>query len=459
MLQTNTTLNQREPIATGLPRSIPLLPSLFLTASVIVLGWRFFRFIWKYSVNVLYWDQWGYLNSFFGQSPRIKELFFKQWGPHREGIGLIPDMILYPLTKWNTRAESLMIGGIIFLAMIVALRVKSKLFGPFTYSDVGIPLMFLNMGQWEVLTGTPNPAHSAFPLLLVLLYCLALLMRRKVLKYACLLLLNFFLIYTGFGIFMGLITLGVFALETSLHWQSRIEGSVALPLTGFLLAGASLGSFFIHYTFWPAVDCFVFPYHPAIAYAHFMALMPWGFIGYSHWATLGTVVGAVMLLSVLVAFAAELRAFFRSDRLRDSHMVRLVLLGFSVLFVANTAVGRVCLGRDAALSSRYLTLLIPAFLAVYFYLLPFTAKPAGKVVLGLFVIALIPSAVMVRPSARRQTDGKRAWAACYLQTENIAYCDNATNFKVDPYPDYNHLKEKLDYLRQHQLNLFAGTSK
>ncbi len=447
----------KKPAAAGSARRFPVSPPVVVTVAIAALGCLFFHFIWKYSVNVIFWDQWVYLDSFFHHSAGLKELFFKQWGPHREGLGLLPDMILYPLTRWNTRAESRLIGASIFLALMVALLVKRKLFGPIAYSDVAIPLMFLNMTQWEVMVGTPNPAHSAFPLLMILLYCLTLLVPGKTLRYASLLVLNFFLIYTGFGIFMGIITLGVFALECYWHWRGLRTGSLVLPSVALLIAGASLASFFVHYTFWPAVDCFVFPYHPITSYLWFMAMMLWGFVGYPHWITLGTVTGTLMLVAALAALGVELRSLVVSDRLRDRHIVVAVLLGFSLLFVADAAVGRVCLGREAAASSRYVTLLIPAFLAAYFCLLPFASLRAGKVALGLFVIMLIPSAILVRGSARRETNGKRAWVACYLQTENIAYCDNAANFKVDPYPEYNHLKEKLDYLKQRQLNLFADT--
>jgi len=326
------------------------------------------------------------------------------------------------------------------------------------YSDLAIPLMFLTLAQWATLTVTPNAAHSAFPLLMIMLYCVALLQRTRLLRYGSVLALNFLLIYTGFGVFMGIVTLAVFALERYWSWRSGSRGDFALSIPAFLIAAASLASFFVHYTFWPAVDCFVFPYHPVTAYAWFMALMFWGFVGHTHHWILGTVVGALILGLAFVAFGAQLRRLLTRNRPPDRYIVRAVLLGFSLLFIANTAVGRVCLGREGAAASRYATLMIPVFLAMYFYLLSFSSIRIGRFALVLFVLLLIPSAVAVRTGARTNTDGKRAWVSCYRRTEDINYCDRSTNFKVDPSPEYDHLKEKLDYLKQYHLNLFASST-
>jgi hypothetical protein len=340
-----------------------------------------------------------------------------------------------------------MIGTCIFLAMLVALAMKRNLFGSFTYSDIAIPLMFLALAQGETLVGTPNPAHSGFPLLMIMLYCAALLQRNRLFKYGSVLLLNVLLIYTGFGVFMGAVTLGLFVLE--LYWGVRgvTPGPVALPIIAILIAAASLGSFFVHYIFWPAVDCFVFPYHPIASYARFMALMFWEFVG-PRLPRVGTLIGMAILIVAMTAFGVQVRRLLITQRPAPTALVGSVLLGYSLLFTANAAIGRTCLGIEAALTSRYVTLLIPAFLAIYFYLILLSATRARKLALGLFLLLLVPSAFAVRTTARKFADGKRAW--CYLQNENIQYCDSSARFKVNPNPEQDRMKEKLDYLKQHR---------
>jgi hypothetical protein len=432
-------------------------PLTAVTITGLILSIRFFIFISHYSVNLLYWDQWDFLNMFFDRDPGIRELFLLQHGPPREGLGLIADKFLYPLTSWNVRAESFMIGGCVFLAMLLALLIKKRVFHVFAYSDVVIPVMFLTLAQSETLIGTPNPAYSAFPLLLMMLYCLALLARSYSWKYGILLSLNFLLIYTGFGIFIGLVTVGLFTLYCYWSWSKVISTPLAASLTGLAIAGMSLGSFFFRYTFQPAVDCFEFPYHDLLQYPWFIALMFSTFGGMNSPFLLVTFLGAVILLFITFVLVTEMRIFRSSSvAFNPVHLVITVLLTYSLLFSANTAVGRVCLGLPSAHASRYTTLLIPAFLAMYFFLLTLRSQPLRQSLAVVLLLILIPGHLYVSIRAHGFADGKRAWAQCYRRTEDIAYCDSLTNFPVYPDAQRTRLKEKLDYLKQHRLNLFAG---
>jgi hypothetical protein len=116
----------------------------------------------------------------------------------------------------------------------------------------------------------------------------------------------------------------------------------------------------------------------------------------------------------------------------------------------------VCLGLPAAAQqSRYTTLLIPAFLAMYFYLLTLDFEPLRHILLVFLIVIVIPGHVHIPERAHWFADGKRAWAGCYKRTEDIGFCDSSTNFPLYPNPERTRLKQKLDYLKQHRLNLFA----
>jgi hypothetical protein len=417
----------------------------------LALGYNFFGFISKYSVNVLFFDQWDYMRSFFGGHTTLVDLFRLQHGPHREGVGIIADRFLYPLTNWNVRAESFMIGGCVFVAMLLALLLKRRLFGHFSYSDVSIPLMFLTLAQYETFVGGPNASYGGFPLVMLMLYCVALLERNCFLRYGVVLLLNLFLIYDGWGLFMGIVTIGIFALEG--YWRLRHITStpLALPVAALLIAGASLGSFFIRYKFAPVEG---FPPRDPLSYPRFMALMFSNFVGLRVpvWATWA---GYAILLFALVVLAAQVRRLGTRDCSRDISLILGVLLSYGILFAASTAVGRVSLGLDQAQVSRYATLLIPAFLALYLYLLSTPSGLRRNIGLVLFAVLLVPNAVRVPPGARWLADGKRAWIACYLQTENIEHCDQAVGFVIHPRPENTGLRQKLEYLKQHRLSFFA----
>jgi hypothetical protein len=446
-------------------RRLPTGPALAIAAVIAALGSRFFLIIWKYSVNVFFFDQWSYLTPFFRHDPGVAELFFWQHGEHFEGVGLFPDKFLYPLTHWNARVDSFMVGVCIFAAMLLALRLKRKLYGALSYSDLAIPVIFLSLAQYEMLVGASNPAAQAFPLLMMMLYCLALLGRNRLLRYSLVLALNFLLIYTGYGLFIGAVTVGVFLLECYWSWRHMTSVPFTQALTGLSLAAASLASFFIHYTFVPGVQCFQIPHRHLLQYAKFTALMFSASVVPRplHVSSAMTALGAAILLVVISVLAWHLIHLLQEAR-SQTHLVGSVLLSYCLLFSATAGVGRLCLGMDAAFASRYVTLLIPAFLASYFYLLSQAWHGKRNFILAFWVLLLLPAAVR-KPweDIRWYSNGKRDWANCYVRTENIQYCDQSANFWVHPYPEevanFGHgsdleLQQKLDYLKQHRLNLF-----
>jgi hypothetical protein len=434
-------------------------PLLTVTIAVVLLGTRFFLVISKYSVNVFYWDQWDVLSLFFRQQASFTNLFFWQNGPHRHGLGLLPMKVLYPLTRWNTRVDCFVIGAAIFAAMLLALQLKRRLYGSFSYSDVAIPAIFLTMALQETILLVPNPAPMAFPLLLTILYCLALLARNRLLRYSLVLLVNYFMINTGYAIFMSVVTVGFFILECYWSWRRLTPVPIYQPVGALLLAIASQALFFIHYVFQPAADCFHLPHNNWLNYLRFMGLMVAGFVVPRPLLTLSvgiTVLGATILVLMVAVFVWHSFHLLRSP-ISETHLIGAVLLGFSLLFATNAAVGRLCLGIEQALSSRYSTLLIPAFLAIYFFLLSKLWYGARNIVLALWVILLLPAALTIaRREIRYYSDGKRHWANCYVRTGDINHCDESTNFKIYPTPEATHLQQKLDYLKANHLNLFAG---
>jgi hypothetical protein len=426
---------------------------------VLLLGVRFFAFISKYAVNVLYFDQWDLLTPLFRGSPTLKGLFLTQLGPPRAGVGLIATWLLYSATRWNTRAEQFLIGGCIFTAMLLALAIKRKLFGAFTYSDVAIPLIFLTLIQFETLVGTPDPAHSAVPLLLIMLYLAALLVRRAWLRYSLVLLANFLLIYTGFGVFMGLVTLALFALECYRSARGLDSTRLALPLAGLLVAGASLGSFFVNYVFLPAVDCFGSLGYVPWPYAEFMGLMFVKFVGSGIPQHFFMALGPAALIVLVTACAAAMARLARSKDPSRGALAIATLLGFSFLFSLNTAIGRACQGPVFALTSRYATLLIPGYLGLYFWFLSIPFARLRRAAITLLMVLLLPGIFRTPPEAQTSADGKRAWAACYLRAGNVADCDRETHFSIYPSPELTGLGAKLEYLRQNRLGFFADAER
>jgi hypothetical protein len=433
-----------------------------VTTAVVALGAKFFYFIYAYSVNIFYYDQWDFLTPFFQGNVDSTELFLRQHGPHRLGLGLIVLKYLYSATHWNTRSEAFLIGSCVFVAMLLAIILKRQLFGALEYSDVAIPLIFLCLTQFETFIGAPDPAYGGLPLLLISGYCLALLVSNQLLRNTLILLLNFPLIYTGFGFFMGVITIGVFGLE--LYRRIRGMNNIMLwqSILWVVLAILSLASFFVHYTFMPAVDCFGASSHALADYPWFVALMFSAFLGPRYPLAPVTAAGLVGLLVVVAIFGLQSYKLLapapigRSPKTVRIPLVVSVLVGYSLLFAFSASVGRVCLGLpEAAQPSRYSTLLVPAYLGIYFFLLSLPVKELRRIGVGLFLIVLLPAGLFVPVWAgHKLADGKRAWAACYARAQSVQYCDQSTGFQVYPHPEQNDLQVKLDFLRRNRLSFF-----
>lgn len=289
-----------------------------------------------------------------------------------------------------------------------------------------------------------------------MLYVLILLQVDGLVKYGLLLAINFLLNFTGFGVFMGVVTIGLFALLC--YW--RLRGFLATPVpvfaAGFLIACISLASFFVRYRFEPAVDCFVFPHPRPGEYAWFAALMFSTFSGIRSPLFLVSVLGTLLLLFAFLILGAQLERLSQPSTGNPMPLIATTLLGYSILFAAGAALGRVCLGLpEAAQSPRYSTLLIPAFLAIYLGLRAGVPSRMRATALVALVLVLIPGHAHVTWHAAGFAERKRAWAACYRETEDITRCDTSTQFKIYPDPSRTRLKEKLDHLKRIHANLFA----
>jgi hypothetical protein len=306
-------------------------PALTVAAAIGALGARFFLVISKYSVNVFFFDQWDFNNATLFERHTLWEMFRWQHGPHRQGLGALLTWLFEPLFSWNSRAGPFFIGACLFAAMLFALRLKCKLYGPLSHSDVAIPTIFLTLAQFEVMFNAPNPAYSGLPMLMIMLYCLALLRRSRLPSYALVLSLNFLLIYTGYGLLMGAITLGVFLLECYWSWRHMTSVPFAQALAGFGVAAASLASFFVHYQPVTAADCFEIPHRHLLQYPRFMALMfsafvvPRPFLLSSGVTLLG---GATILIVLGAVFCLHLLHLLKSPR-PASHLIGAILVSFS----------------------------------------------------------------------------------------------------------------------------------
>jgi hypothetical protein len=192
---------------------------LTVIAVFVGLAVRFFNLISRFAVNIFFSDQWDFNVATLFEKRSLWEMFRLQHGPHRQGMGAILAYLIEPHFHWNSRTESFLVGIIIVLAAIFALWLKRRLFGALTFSDICIPSIFFVPNQFETLFIAATLSHGPVPLVLILLYCLSWTISKPLLRYSFVLLTNFLTIYTGFGLFLGIIT--PIALGADYYWNQR----------------------------------------------------------------------------------------------------------------------------------------------------------------------------------------------------------------------------------------------
>jgi hypothetical protein len=447
-----------------------LLPGFVVGLVFVVFLGRLYRLASRYAVNIFFGDQWDFDGATLFHKHSLWEMFRWQHGPHRQGMGALVGWLAEPLFRWNSRVEAYLVISIIALAALCALLLKRRLFGPIAYSDVAIPLLFLTPIQYEALWHTANLAHGPMPLLLIVLYCLAWTVRAAPPRYALVVLINFLTIYTGFGVFLGLVTPVLLALDYCAN-RRRAPVSKPLLLVAELIALTSLASFFIGYTFTAAMDNFDPRPQSTRVYARFVALMFAHFFGATTTTRPARIFGYLLMAWMLAILALGIREIVspRQDSpaspataqapSRLPSIITLGLIAYSFLFVFNAAYGRVSLGIEAAFTSRYAIYLELTGLGLYLFSLSLRQRLARNASLVFLVAIAAYGSLDVREPDRYAMqwmhDVKSTWKSCYLAGGEIALCDKQAHFWIYPHPEDTHLQEKLDYLKEARLNLFA----
>ncbi|HEX7961659.1 MAG TPA: hypothetical protein VF493_17190 [Terriglobales bacterium] len=360
-------------------------------------------------------------------------------------------------SHWNSRTESLGAGLLVVLAAGVALYLKVRLYGSITYFDAVVPLIVLTPSQFEIYASYINPAHGPFPVLLVILYCLSWTIKSLPWRYVFVILTCFVTTYTGFGLFLGLITPVLLALDW--YMNSRSSWSLAALLASVV----SFGSFFIGYKVAPAIACYgteradpvsVSLTH-SIGYLRFASLMFANLFQIKGSSLLPTLSGSIILALLATSFLICLRRLFVKDERWLQRLIPATLLGYSLLLTAFTAIGRLCTGLPGAQQARYMPYLVLGVVGLYFFFVSIRQN-AGMVIL--FTAALLSSIFINSADRGRMTwvaAGKQEWKNCYLNIRSVEKCNAYTNFRVDSDADPSDLKSKLDLLERNRFNLFA----
>jgi hypothetical protein len=184
-------------------------------------------------------------------------------------------------------------------------------------------------------------------------------------------------------------------------------------------------------------------------------------VGLSGVGALSWIVG-LLLFGAMVAVG--LWACIRLLKATGCEMISQVIVtltGFTVLFCINAAVGRICLGWDGALASRYLPLMMPGLLGLWITLSQVEiSRVWKKVAQSVILIGITAGMLNLHPRDWKDMlwyhDGKLAWRTAYLQTRSEEESNKLSHFQI--YPALGVITEKMMYLEKNRLNLFSEES-
>ena len=187
-------------------RSGSIWQPFFVLGVCLILAIRLFRQVSQYAVNIFFSDQWAIYEATLFQKHTLWEMFRWRYGAHRLGVGGLLSYFAEPHFHWDSRGEAFLATAIVTIAAFCAIYLKTRLRGPICLFDLAIPAIFLTPARCESLWVTPDFSHGPLPLLLLVLYCLALTSKRAAAGYTLVLIINFLAIYTGYGLLIGVIT-------------------------------------------------------------------------------------------------------------------------------------------------------------------------------------------------------------------------------------------------------------
>jgi hypothetical protein len=413
------------------------------------------QFLNRYTVNLLYWDQWDFLQGLFDGAD-LWALFRWQHGPQRQGLGNLIASFIYPATDWNVRADAAAAAVVMGLTAVGGLWLVKRLFGTVRPWDIVVPLLFLTTTNAETYVLVTNLAHGPLSALLLVSYALALTLTSHPTRCAAVVGVNFLAVNTGFTLLLGAVTpllLLLIACTPRLARRDRV-----VYAAGIAASLATVALFLHGFDQRPAADCYQFPAQRPweyVPFAGFVLSRPFGPMGGDGAAHLfaGTAV-------TLVATGFVTYAVFRLLRLRGTSNFWLVisaLAGFALVFASTSAVGRVCLGFGSAGATRYIPYVLPGILAAYLVIRrASTHSPIAYALLPVILVACVVKEghEAITHEAQTYMTYKQRWKDCYVTMRNIEFCNDRAGLPVYPRPQATNLQGKLDWLEARRLNLF-----
>jgi len=438
--------------------SYHLVEWLVVAGFFIVLAVRQHQFVEHYAVNVVFWDQWDFYAPFAGDT--LWHDFDHQQGSHRMGLGLLLGRLLVRCSHFNTRWDAFAVNFLLMGAAILAAPLARLCGVRSPVALITIPPLFLNRSQFEQFICAADVSPAAVPLLLLMLLCLSLFIRSNALRLTAVALLSFVLIFTGYGFFAGTVATVLLAIDITYQVRSANLKRALPSATALLFILATFWLFFCNYSMDVATAGTRLSGPRLIDYVNCLA----GILSHNFAVRGGYAVtlifGLSTFLGVVPLCASHARCLLNDGvHHRPKHAAIFCLSAFSLLYCGNIVFGRTARGwHDVAITSRYITLLIPLGLAIFLQFGTCRDPRLAKFLCVAFALWISYGAIALNAREWKQVahfhNGQVAWRAEYRLSHDEDSANSAAHFKV--YPSSHVITDRLRYLQDHQLNLFSG---
>jgi hypothetical protein len=431
--------------------------SFFVLLITIGASFRLFRFSEKFTSELPYMDQWDVLRGYFDNYD-LWSLFRIQHGSHRQGIGAIIDNFLMKTSGMNLHWETRFMVLIFILNTILALLLVKKIgLKKWTWSDCFVPLLFLNLSQYEIFAGAPNPSHGALPQTFILLIALSFFVRRPLLKAFLQFLLLFMVMHTGYGYFA---VFAFFALTVWDLYVNKLHNKTLIKSQAFVMIVCCMAIFLIYYI----------PYakpmdenEAANVGLNYVWKIPFFAAGIVSRGLGASRVNFILVPSFLILcllttdLIREIRNY--NPTIATPRKSFAFILLSVLLFLLGASWGRAPSGMGYSITSRYVPYV--SLLLFCFYLLLKQKSENKKWLKLMWAFVIFYSVQELRPRGRdlkvanEYFDNKQKFIDCYLQKKDFLYCnDNVYSIYSSAHSD--HVVRRLEWMDENKLGFFRN---
>ena len=420
-----------------------VLKSALFLAGLSLICLNFFSLIIKYAVDMPFWDEWNASPYIIGNPP-LSKILFAQHNEHRIGFGLLIMKMLASFSHWSQIWEIRFVAFLILSSTAALLLVKYKIDKKVSLLDLFIPLVMLNIFQWENLVWGFQIAF-VLPLFFLTIWLLtATNVKNSAARNTILTMVS---LLASYSVIQGLLLPFITILLVLFEWLRNRKGDKA----AFIAAAVNaliIASYFIGYKFGMIQDAALrssinegrLLIKVNVLVAYFLQSVRTGFLfnpkGFGASYASGKFIGS-LFLTLVTALLCLIGIFrFYNDKNAHNSFVGSVLVLFSLLFISLITAGRTSYG----VAPRYVTytMLIPAGLFFIFSDLKY-GRYLKIILFAVILINTINYNKEIMKTVKDRIYPERAAVECYKKLGPSGEC-----YKIFPlYPNQDRLNSLM----------------